>query len=1484
MTQVFLSLATSDDALVRRLQQALALQGVELWIDSREILGGDPLWPVVQAGIEGADAYAVLVTPNALQSEWVGDELALALEVQKARGREQYPVIPLSVDGTRLGVLKRLFGEAPAYIPVASAPGGIEAALNLVLAALGRRLLADPVPTPQPTAEPIEDLVLELTDLRFHETPEGIRRPSARARLIHQPAAANQRDVASEHSWRLIAPLGPIEADDIRWYLEDYAVWPGTQFQARARRVEVSLTRWGQDLYQAALPKEHTANVLQAWSRIDGQASRRFSVYVDPEATLEADTPDAERVLAREAATALLALPWELLHDGGGYLFQGRHPVRVRRRLPNTRVLDLPLLAPPIRILLVSPRPEDQACGYIDHRVSALALVAAIEELGSQVELTILSPPTLSALSEALTRAQDARAPFHVVHFDGHGVYDPRAGLGGLCFEDPRDLGSLERRRHLTVYTDRLGPLLRDHRIPLVFLEACQSAAAEQASESVATELLKVGVAAVIAMSHSVLVETARRFVAPFYGALAAGQRVGQATLAGQRALSEDSFRGHCFGAGELRLQDWFVPVLYQERDDPQLFTQIPAARTVADLKTALQARLGAVPAPPETGFIGRSRDLLALERLLQPGQPKVPPEHRWALIRGQGGEGKTALACELGRWLVRSQQIDRVAFVSVETHAQAAAVLDAIGRQLVGPNYSVAAYGASAPLGAPHPSAASEQAVLPVERALAERPTLLIIDNLESLLLPPYLAAQTPAALTEEAQQTLTEVLALCERLLRSGETRLIFTSRETLPPPFDRTANRRELARLDRPDAVRLVERVLNLDGAGTDAESSREDIESLVETVHGHARTLALLAPALRDLGLARTRADLVALMAEMERRFPGDRERSVYAGVELSLRRLSPANRERVRALGVFHGAVDLDVLRVMMDWEAADCAALGLNLIGTGLATADDYNHLTLNPALCPLLRERLAPADIADLSARWVGAMRQYVGFLYQQRSQQAEVAATLTVLGLPNLFALLDLVQAAGEAEVTIALATSLYSLLQHLGRPRLLARVGQVREAAARALGEGAGAAWDHARFEAELTRIEQQLASGRLRESHTGAQALLQRARAAGGAAYPDADYDLAVACFLLARVLQTAGAAGPALPLLDEARQGFEAIARDRENQAAEGMASVCLAEQGDCLCNLGRLDESVAAYEENIRRAERLGDERQVAVGQGQLGTVRLQQRRYPEALDADAQARARFARLGEPGTVAIYWHQTGMAWQESGNPGAAEDAYRESLAIKVRLGDVAGQASTLGQLGNLYQYVLNRPEESVPFYRQAADLYVQIGDEANEGRARGNLADTLRRLGRLDEARLEVQRKIEGDTPFGHAAQPWTTWSILANIESAAANPAAATAARTQARAAYLAYRRDGGENHNPSGRLALVLTEPLSARDPAAAQSLLRQLAADPQYPDRLRPFLAALTAIAAGSRDPALAESPDLDHTESAEVLLLIETLAAP
>jgi len=1471
MNTLFISHSSQDDAFVRDLRAALADQGQEGWIDSRELRGGDPLWPEIQTAIEGASAYAVVVSPEALQSRWVGKELRHALTVREERGKNKFPVIPLSLNSTKLGVLEEFFGEEAVYIPVSSDAGGVEAAMNAILVAMGKRLAVDVPATAQPKAEPLEELVLELTDLYIHEE-NGVRRAAALAELVYEPAIVGKERVTSDNSWQFIAPLGPIDLEEIRWYLEKYAIWPSEYFKDRAHKVEQSFREWGRALYDSAFPAEHVANVREAWARVPAESHLRFSVFVKSKVVAGA-LPERQEA-AREAATLLLGLPWELIHDGKGFLFQGARPTRVRRRLPRTESFDVPVVATPIRILLVTARPEDDSCGYIDHRASALPLVEAMESLPGLVKIHVLSPPTLPALREELGRARGEKKPYHVVHFDGHGVYDRSVGLGGLCFEHPADTGKLEKRRHVTVFTQDttengtgLGSLLRDHRIPLVFLEACQTAQAEKASESVASELLKVGVASVVAMSHSVLVETARRFVEAFYAALARGARVGEAMLAGQRQLKDDTFRGRIFGAGELRLEDWFVPVLYQEKDDPQLFKTTPAKQTQEDFKTALAARLGDLPPAPETGFIGRSRELLALQRLLR--------EERYAVVRGQGGEGKTALAAEFARWMVRSQQIRRAAFVSVEGLEKniAESILDKLGHQLVKPGFLTQA----------DCKGDVEKAEMEIERVLREQPTLLVVDNMESVLLPPFMVEETPEALSHEAREELKAILALCERLLKAGDTRLIFTSREALPAPFDAERNRRELHQLDREDAVKLVERVLNAAGedAGASSDAKREEIEQLVDAVHCHARTLALLAPALRSGGVETTRQSLVELMAEMEEQFPGSREKSVFASVELSLRRMSGVNRERAHVLGVFQGAVDLDVLVMMMKWEKAEVASLAVDLIETGLATPNRYNHLTLNPALCPYLRERMDAAEREALTARWIAAMRGYAGFLNQQESQNAELAATLTVLELPNLFALLDLVQRTGNAEATIGLTRSLYSLLQMLGKPRLLERVGQARDAAL-------GDAWNHARFTVAVTRIEEHLDAGRLREALDGAQQSLQRARAAGEQAYPNAGYDLAIALNILGEVLDAVGGSEQALPLLDEARQRFETIATERGTtelavKAAEVMAGVCFSRKGTCLRKLGRLDEAAAAHEEHIRRAEQLGHDRGVAVSQGELGTIRALQRRYPEALKAHSEARQRFTQLDEPGMVAVSWHQTGRVYQDAGKPEAAEDAYRKSLAIRVRLGDVAGQASTLGQLGSLYDDDLNRPEEAVTFLHQAVDKYAEIGDLAGEGRQRNNVADTLRKLRRLDEARQEIRRAIECDAQFGHASQPWTAWSIFASIEKEADNPAAAVEANRKAIASYLAYRRDGGENHDPPGRIGLAVTESLLAGDPATAASLLQQQA--PRFEAAgVGGFIRALQAIIAGSRDRTLADAPDLDYGMAAEILFLIETLEKP
>jgi hypothetical protein len=179
MGTLFISHSSQDNTFVRDLRWTLADLNQEVRIDSRELRGAIPSGEI-QKAIEAA--FAVVVSPDALQSNWVGKELWHALGLQQQRGRDDFPVVALSLDGTKLGVLEAVFGDEPVYVPVSSATGGVEAAITPILVALGKRLPADVLIPPPPQHEPLEDLVLELTDLKLDDQ-DAVRRASARARL-----------------------------------------------------------------------------------------------------------------------------------------------------------------------------------------------------------------------------------------------------------------------------------------------------------------------------------------------------------------------------------------------------------------------------------------------------------------------------------------------------------------------------------------------------------------------------------------------------------------------------------------------------------------------------------------------------------------------------------------------------------------------------------------------------------------------------------------------------------------------------------------------------------------------------------------------------------------------------------------------------------------------------------------------------------------------------------------------------------------------------------------------------------------------------------------------------------------------------------------------------------------------------------------------------------------------------------------------------
>jgi hypothetical protein len=134
---------------------------------------------------------------------------------------------------------------------------------------------------------------------------------------------------------------------------------------------------------------------------------------------------------------------------------------------------------------------------------------------------------------------------------------------------------------------------------------------------------------------------------------------------------------------------------------------------------------------------------------------------------------------------------------------------------------------------------------------------------------------------------------------------------------------------------------------------------------------------------------------------------------------------------------------------------------------------------------------------------------------------------------------------------------------------------------------------------------------------------------------------------------------------------------------------------------------------------------------------------------------------------------------------------------------------------------------------------------------------------------------------IECKRPYGHAAEPWKTWGILHDLERAVGDQTAAEGARAEARRLFLAYRRDGGENHSGGGRLCADFYQAMQAGQTAEMAVLLQQLVDDPGQGDAGKALVSTLQAILRGSRDPALAENPALPYEFAAEVQLLLETL---
>ncbi|PZV27114.1 MAG: hypothetical protein DCF12_06205 [Snowella sp.] len=1148
------------------------------------------------------------------------------------------------------------------------------------------------------------------------------------------------------------SPLTEKNHKDLRWYMETYASGHMTEVDdRRAEQIAAQLKEWGKALFNQVFGARDAQRLFNAF-----QDSREVGRVV----TLNAEQPK------------ILALPWELLHDPqGNYLFNENPRISIRRKLK--RGGRKPFKVNPkhqLHLLFVISRPDD--VGFLDPRTEPKAVLNALAAKGiNQVTVEFLRPATFDKL---IKRLENTDLPqVDILHFDGHGVFDAdgvyfdqakqifpegyagtkagensqsnRKNIGYLVFEE-------ENGKKALIDAEKLGDMLHQQAVSLVFLSACQSGMVgtseesvdEEALGSIAVRLTKTGIPSIIAMTYSVLINSTEKLLGEFYENLANGKAIAESLDNARRHLIRNPDRGERQRGQKritLKLQDWFLPALYQSGQDvPLLINSSSFLREVGKMGRRDHHNL---PKQPEAGFFERSRELWEIDRWFTQNTRRIT-------LSGFGGQGKTSLAIEAGAWLQTTGMFSRVCFVdyanfqSVDALAVAVATLATVLQH----------------------SFLDAEAVIPV---LAQIPTLIILDNLE--------------ALPETALQPLLTAAKVWSEV---GQTRLLLTTRspELGHADYSSTSLKHRFLRLDglaAQDALDYVQRLMQFPPEPTYGVPAREDLLDLLELVDFHPLSIKVLVPQLKarpltELGLALQQAILDTSNLE-------DKDRSLVASLNLSLERLDERAKALLPRLGVFQGGAFEDDLLAITELTETDWSVLRGQLVSASLIeleTVPGVNspfikfHPTLAPVLLLKLRDRSPNTEEAQLLARHRERYYQLSRYLYFEDDKNPDLARSIVRRELPNLLFAVDHALSLQE-DWAVEFVNSLNKFLDFFG-------LNKTRQSLTERASQRASEVGSNDWYLAQGHTGEQLWQEGQTEQAAAIFQTILN-------ALGETASYQRCAILNSLGRCLMSQSQSPEAATLYRQA------IAEAQELEASDSVKRQIGALQtdlGNVLTDMGDYGAARTAYEQSLVIALELGDKREEAVTLGQLGTLAYFEGKLEEAPQRNQVALSRFQNLGEPKMEAVYWHQLGVIYQKAEQWAEADQAYRESAQINEFYGNLTEVASTWGQLALLNKKTGNL-DSAEAWYRKAIQGSETAGDRFNQSLALNNLADLLRQFGdRLPEARQAAEESLAiSQTLDPNTAEIWTTYQILAEITAQQGETATAQNYRRLMRETY---------------------------------------------------------------------------------------------
>lgn len=725
--------------------------------------------------------------------------------------------------------------------------------------------------------------------------------------------------------------LSPQDAEDIRWYLEDYRIYPLDPAPKIAHRIERRMREIGQELFRGIL----------AGTDVWASAKQRLE---DMRIEIESDVQDA-------------VAPWELLRETEADLPLALHVSSFVRGHSKAALRPKPSIqaAGKIRILLAICRPG--GADDVPFRSVARHLIRGLSaEAREPFTLEVLRPPTFEQLAKRLRAAKAQGEPFHVVHFDGHG------SSGAVHFEG----GSSEGKAKPVAAAD-LGKLLRETGVPVLILNACRSAHAEppqqpasasdvhaqiRAFGSLAHAVMDYGASGVVAWRYNVFVDTAAQFMAELYGSLASGLTLGEAATLARKQLNS---------APSRQIEDWTVPVVF-EAVPVRLF---PKAAVGISLKLEAPEKVESdLPQAPDVGFIGRDETVLRLDRMFD--------EQSIVLLHAYAGSGKTSTAVEFARWYAETDGLSGpVLFTSFERHKKVGQVLDQLGRVFE----QALAKGGIQWLALD--DGQRQQVALQIMQKV---PVLWIWDNLEPI-------AGFPAGSQSEWSAGEQSELADFLRAARQTKAKFLLTSRRDEQDWLHDLPGRIQLPPMPFEERVQMTRAL------AAKHDRSIEDVEDwrpLLRFTRGNPLTLTVLVgQALRN-GL-RSKAQIEAFVGKLragEAAFEDEasegRTRSLAASLQYGFENaFTETERKQLALLHFFQGFVDVDALKAMVRPDLTREAGIALldRAAEVGLLTTLGGGYYNIHPAL-PWFFRRLFEQYYKDGGTLPARAFVEAIGFL----------------------------------------------------------------------------------------------------------------------------------------------------------------------------------------------------------------------------------------------------------------------------------------------------------------------------------------------------------------------------------------------------------------------------------------------------------------------------------------------------------------------